>query len=102
VHRSRFAARVESLLTDAPDLHIAIEPLLDARNMMRKHKALMDRQLAQMARKDDVCKQLMTVSGVGPLVSLSFKATIDDPNRFKDSKAVAAHLGIDPSRLSVG
>jgi transposase len=49
-----------------------------------------------MARKDDVCKRLMTVSGVGPLVSLSFKATIDDPNRFKDFKAVAAHLGLTP------
>jgi transposase len=52
----------------------------------------MDLQLSQMARKDDVCKRLMTVSGVGPLVSLSYQATIDDPNRFKDSKAVAAHL----------
>jgi transposase len=25
-----------------------------------------------------------------------FKATIDDPGRFKDSKAVAAHLGLTP------
>jgi len=44
----------------------------------------------------------MTISGVGPLVSLSFKATIDDPKRFKDSKAVAAHLGSPPTRLSIG
>ena len=36
----------------------------------------------------------MTVSGVGPIVNLLFKATIDDPGRFKDSKAVAAHLGL--------
>ena len=77
-------------------LRTAIEPLLEARNMMRRQKVLLDRQLAQMARKDDVCKRLMTISGVGPLVSLSFKATIDDPKRFKDSKAVAAHLGLTP------
>jgi transposase len=38
----------------------------------------------------------MTVSGVGPIVSLLFKATIDDPARFKDSKSVAAHLGLTP------
>jgi len=62
VHRSRFPARVETLLADAPDLRMAIEPLLEARNMMRKHKALMDRQLSQMARKDGVCKRLMTIS----------------------------------------
>jgi transposase len=96
VHRGAFAARVETLLADAPDLRLAIEPLLEARNMMRKQKVLFDRRLGQMARKDEVCKRLMTVSGVGPIVSLLFKATIDDPYRFADSKAVAAHLGLTP------
>ncbi|MGA7327383.1 MAG: IS110 family transposase [Rhodomicrobium sp.] len=96
VHRCTFAARVETLLTDAPELRSAIEPLLEARNMMRKQKALLDRRLGQTARKDEVCKRLMTVSGVGPIVSLSFKATVDDPSRFKNSKAVAAHLGLTP------
>jgi transposase len=96
VHRNRFAAKVESLLADAPELRMAIAPLLDARNMMRKQKVLLDRQLAQTARADAVCKRLMTVSGVGPIVSLLFKATIDDPARFKDSKSAAAHLGLTP------
>jgi transposase len=96
VHRCRFAAKVEALLDDAPELRLAITPLLEARNMMRKQKAALDRQLGQMARADAVCKRLMSVSGVGPIVSLLFKATIDDPARFKDSKSVAAHLGLTP------
>ena len=29
-------------------------------------------------------------------MSLAFKATVDDPNRFKNSKAVAAHFGLTP------
>jgi transposase len=96
LHRCQFAARVEKLLMDAPDLRMAIEPLLDARNMMRKQKVAMDRRLSQMTRKDEVCKRLITISGVDPVTSLSFKATVDDPDRFKDSKAVAAHLGLTP------
>jgi len=96
VHRCTFAARIESLLANAPDLRLAIEPLLEARNMMRKKTALLDRQLSQLARKDEVCKRLMTVSGVGPIISLAFKAAIDDPSRFPNSKAVAAHLGLTP------
>jgi transposase len=96
LHRCQFAAKVEAILADAPDLRIAIESLLEARNMMRKQKATLDRKLSQMARKDEVCRRLMTISGVGPIVSLSFKATIDDPLRFKDSKAVPAHLGLTP------
>lgn len=65
VHRNRFAAKVEALLIDAPELRMAIAPLLEARNMMRKQKVVLDRQLALVARSDDVCKRLMTVSGVG-------------------------------------
>jgi transposase len=96
VHRSAFAAKVAMLLADAEELRMAIEPLLEARNMMRRQMVLLDRRISKMARKDEVCKRLMTISGVGPIVSLLFKATIDDPNRFKDSKAVAAHLGLTP------
>lgn len=96
VHRNRFAERVSDLLANVPDLRVAIEPLLEARTMMRKQKVLLDRHLSQVARKDGVCARLMTISGVGPIVSLSFKATIDDPARFKNSKAVAAHLGLTP------
>jgi transposase len=96
VHRARFAAKVEAMLAEAPELRMAIEPLLDVRNAMRAKKATLDRQLSHVARKDDICKRLMTISGVGPIVSLSFKATIDDPSRFTDSRAVAAHLGLTP------
>jgi transposase len=38
----------------------------------------------------------MTIPGVGPLTSLAFKATIDDPKRFANAKDVAAHLGLTP------
>jgi transposase len=96
VHRCRFSARVEELLDSAPELRIAIEPLLDARNLMRKQKTVLDRKLSQMAREDPVCKRLMTIPGIGPVISLAYKATIDDPSRFRNSKMVAAHLGLTP------
>lgn len=50
VHRSRFAAKVEAALADAAELRLAVEALLDVRNTMRVKKALLDRQLSQMAR----------------------------------------------------
>ncbi|MCC6789751.1 MAG: IS110 family transposase [Hyphomonadaceae bacterium] len=96
VHRCTYAARVEALLADMPNLRLGIDPLLEVRNVMRRQKVLLDRKLSAMARQDEVCRRLMTVSGVGPIVSLAFKATIDDPKRFKNGKAVAAHLGLTP------
>lgn len=38
VDRARFAAKVEAMLADAPELRMGIEPLLDVRNMMRAKK----------------------------------------------------------------
>jgi transposase len=35
----------------------------------------------------------MTVPGVGPVVALTYHATVDVPSRFKNSKAVGAVLG---------
>ncbi|TIT57572.1 MAG: IS110 family transposase, partial [Mesorhizobium sp.] len=36
------------------------------------------------------------VPGVGPVVALAFKATVDIPARFKNSKAVGPALGLTP------
>jgi transposase len=38
----------------------------------------------------------MTMPGVGPVTSLAYIATIDDPGRFATSKALGAHLGLTP------
>jgi transposase len=49
-----------------------------------------------------VCRRLMTVPGVGAVVAVTFKATVDDPARFARSKAVGAHLGLTPKRYQSG
>jgi Transposase IS116/IS110/IS902 family len=40
----------------------------------------------------------MTVPGVGPITALCFKATIDDPTRFKRSRSVGAYVGLTTRR----
>ena len=44
----------------------------------------------------------MTVPGVGPLTVLVFRATIDQPGRFRKSRDVGAHLGLTPRRYQSG
>ncbi len=53
-------------------------------------------------RDDDVCRRLMTFSGVGPIVALTYRATIDVPSRFRRSKSVGAHLGLTPRAYQSG
>src|ERR1700746_915474 len=45
---------------------------------------------------------LSTNPGVGPITALTFRATIDRPDRFRRSRQVGAHLGLTPRRYQSG
>ena len=63
---------------------------------------VLDRRVKLVARNDAVCRQLMTVPGVGPITALTFKAAVDDPRRFRRSRTVGAHFGLTPRRHQSG
>ena len=44
----------------------------------------------------------MTVPGVGPVVALTYRATVDVPSRFRNSKAVGAVFGLTASKHQSG
>ena len=44
----------------------------------------------------------MTIPGVGPVVSLTYRATVDVPARFRKSKSVGAVFGLTCSRYQSG
>src|SRR3954453_10875133 len=87
---------------DHPDLAAIVEPLLIARRVLREQLGVLHRRLLAIVRQDDVCRRLMSVPGVGPLVALAFRATVDVPARFKNSKAVGAVFGLTPRRHQSG
>ena len=70
--------------------------------MLREQIALLHRRLLVIVRDDDVCRRLMTVPGVGPVVALTFRASIDVPARFRNSRAVGAVLGLTPCKHQSG
>ncbi|MCF6216305.1 MAG: transposase [Emcibacter sp.] len=58
--------------------------------------------MKKRAATDPVCRRLMTIPGVGPVVALTFKASIEDPARFKHSRDVGAYAGLTPKRFQSG
>ena len=44
----------------------------------------------------------MSTPGVGAIVALTYVSAIDDPARFKSSKAVGAHFGLTPKKYQSG
>ncbi len=70
--------------------------------MLREQLGTLNRRLLTIVRDDDVCRRLMTVPGVGPVVALTYRATVDVPARFRNSKAVGAVFGLTPSKYQSG
>jgi transposase len=68
-----------------------VRPLLKARQAIEQQTDDLDRKVLKLARYDAQVRRFMTVPGVGPITALCFKATIDDPTRFKRSRSVGAY-----------
>jgi transposase len=98
----KFEGRIKELVENLPDLGTLVEPLLIVRRVLHEQIGILHRRLLDIVRNDDVCRRLMTIPGVGPVVALTYRATVDVPARFKNSKAVGASFGLTPSRHQSG
>jgi len=102
IGKVKFEARIRELVDGVPDLEELMEALLEARASLREQFARLHRKLLAIVREDDVCRRLMTVPGVGPIIALAFRTTIDVPGRFRKSKAVGSALGLTPVQHQSG
>jgi transposase len=98
----KFEARIKELVADIPDLAVLVEPLLIVRRVLREQIAVLHRRLLVIVKDDVVCRRLMTVPGVGPVVALTYRATVDVPARFHNSRAVGAVMGLTPCKYQSG
>jgi len=100
--RKDFPARVRELAADDPVLASLAESLLGVVEVMTREVERLTKRVLDEVRAEPTCRRLMTVPGVGPLTALAFRATIDQPNRFRKSRDVGAHLGLTPRRYQSG
>lgn len=77
-------------------LEAAAEPILRARQVLRRELAGLENLIRNLAGEDPECRILMTMTGVGPIVALTFKSAVDDPERFRRSKDVGPWVGLTP------
>jgi transposase len=97
-----FEARVRDLVEGHPTLLVVAEALLIARDALIGQLKGVEKQLVRLARDDVRVRRLMSTPGVGVIVALTYVSAIDDPGRFKSSKAVGPHFGLTPRRYQSG
>jgi transposase len=97
-----FEAHIRKLVAGHPLLEQIAEAMLAARATLleqfkKLHKAVLD-----IARKDEVCRRLMTTPSVGAIVAITYKTAIDDPSRIKKSRNAGPLFGLTPKRYQSG
>lgn len=97
-----FAGRVKQLVGGHPNLEVIAESLLAVREILRREFRGYEKRVRILARHDERTRLLMTTTGVGPIISLTYVAAIDDPARFEQSKTVGAHYGMTPRKYQSG
>jgi transposase len=100
--RRDFPARVRELTGDNPVLAELGQSLLSVIEVIDKEVVRLTRRALDEVKAEPTSRRLMTVPGIGPLTALAFRATIDQPGRFRKSRDVGAHLGLTPRRYQSG
>lgn len=85
-----------------PMLRVLADAFVTAHATLCKAATELDAIIREQANLHPVARRLMTIPGVGPVVSLSFVALIDEPDRFRRASDVGAFLGLTPRRHQSG
>ena len=85
-----------------PVLRVIADGFITVHATLCKAAAELDAIIGKQAAQHPVARRLMTIPGVGPLVSLSFLALVDDPARFRKASDVGAFLVLTPRRHQSG
>ena len=102
ISRGRFEMRIRELVAGQAILETVIDAMLAARAALESEFKRLHRALLAIVRDDPVCRQLMSVPGVGAIVAITFKSGVDDPSRFRRSRDVGPHFGLTPRKYQSG
>jgi transposase len=82
-------------------LRIIEDLATDWRRLDERIDGLSD-EIAALARQDKGCERLMTVPGIGPIISSAIVAAIGSGDAFSKGRDFGAWLGLVPKQMSTG
>ena len=102
ISKGRFEARVVELVEGHAMLEGIMTSMLRAREALRTEYSALHGQMLTIVKACPISRRMMTAPGVGPVVAITVKLGIDDPNRFTRSKMVGAYFGMTPRKYQSG
>ena len=95
-----FASKAGTALP--PELVTVLGPLIEVIASLTTQIRSLDRRLEELAKAYPETVRLRRVRGVGPITSLAYVLTLEDPARFARSRAVGPYLGLIPAQRDSG
>lgn len=81
----------------------ALDPILEHIKALTTQIRQFEKQIEHMSRhKYPETRHLRQVRGVGPITCVAYVLTLEDPCRFKKSRAVGSYLGLRPRKNESG
>ena len=78
------------------------EPILRVVERLSAEIATYDAAIRAMEERYPEVRQLQQVHGVGPIIALGLVLTVEDPQRFGQSRDIGPYLGLRPKRRDSG
>lgn len=98
-----FRIKVEKAISELhPIVCSSIRTLLSSLEAIEISLDYLDKMVGQLGKKDEDCQRLMSIPGVGPVTAMTYKAALDNPDRFKRSDIVGAYMGLTPRQYASG
>jgi transposase len=100
----RHQPRILSTRSDvlSPRMVRIIEELADDWHRLDQRVATLSTDIKALADQDPACERLMTVPGIGPIISSAMVAAIGNGAAFSKGRDFGAWLGLVPRQMSTG
>jgi transposase len=92
----------KQFLDDERGVSAAQEALLQSYDAMTAQISELDVKVRELVKHDATCQRLMTMPGVGPVVSLAFSSYLDNAQRFADADKLGSYLALVPGEMTTG
>ena len=86
----------------SPGMAQLLMDLDDDRRRLDERIEELTRTIEEIAKGDEGCRRLMTIPGIGPIVSSAMVAAIGDGAAFAKARDFGAWLGLVPKQVSTG
>jgi transposase len=100
-HVEKLIPHIRDLDSDIPEAaRECLLLLVDALQELHEKIVVLDKQIAERAKRDEVARRLMSIRGVGPMIATAIEALAPPVETFRSGRDFSAWIGLTPIQKS--